>query len=258
MTWSTNHQANRIIAKVLQRKRRQVQSTAIAGVLGKTALFGALSQADRLLVAGRLRTVTFKTGQTIFARGDAGKEIFIVAEGRVRLAVLSPEGRALAFKLAGPGDMFGEVAVLDGGPRSADAVALTRVVALTLSQTRVEQLLASNTRISRAAISYLCSRLRQTSEQAEAIALHSIEARIARYLLARLKVRDAANETAKINIDLGLTQGELASLIGASRQKVNAALAALEAVGALKRTGKQIACNPGQLVRVASPGDSEN
>jgi hypothetical protein len=89
MTWSTNHQANRIIAKVLQRKRRQVQSTAIAGVLGKTALFGALSQADRLLVAGRLRTVTFKTGQTIFARGDAGKEIFIVAEGRVRLATCS-------------------------------------------------------------------------------------------------------------------------------------------------------------------------
>ena len=234
-----------------------MQGTAVAGVLGKTALFGSLSQTDRLQVAGRLRPMSFKAGQTIFSRGDAGTEIFIVTEGRVRLSVLSAEGRALSFKLAGPGDIFGEVAVLDGGTRSADAIAVTRVTVLALTQARIEQLLASNPRVARAAIAYLCGRLRQTSEQAESIALHPIEVRIARFLLARLKVRDGSREAARITVDLGLTQGELASLVGASRQKVNAALATLDAVGAVKRAGKQFVCSPAQLIRLTTSAGSD-
>ena len=234
-----------------------MQGTAVAGVLGKTALFGSLSQTDRLQVAGRLRPMSFKAGQTIFSRGDAGTEIFIVNQGRGRLSVLSAEGRALSFKLAGPGDIFGEVAVLDGGTRSADAIAVTRVTVLALTQARIEQLLASNPRVARAAIAYLCGRLRQTSEQAESIALHPIEVRIARFLLARLKVRDGSREAARITVDLGFTQSELASPVGASRQKVNAALATLDAVGAVKRAGKQFVCSPAQLIRLTTSAGSD-
>jgi CRP-like cAMP-binding protein len=236
-----------------------VQGNALASVLGKTALFGPLSQTDKNILAARTRTLAFKAGQTIFSRGDTGKDLFIVAEGRVRLSVISQDGRALAFKLAGPGEMFGELAVLDGGSRSADAVALTRVVAISLSQSRIEQIMTANTRVARAAIAYLCGRLRQTSEQVESIALHPIEVRIARFLLSRLKLRDAPLESAtKVTIELGMTQGELALLVGASRQKVNAALAELEAVGALKKAGKQqFVCNAVQLARLSSPGLAE-
>jgi CRP-like cAMP-binding protein len=230
-----------------------VQSTTLAGVLGKTALFGALSQADRTLVAEHMRKATFKAGKTIFSRGDVGRELYLLLEGRVRLSVFSADGRALSFKLAGAGEIFGEIAMLDGGARSADAIALTDVVAMTLSQTRVEALLAGNPRVARAAIVYLCTLLRHTSEQAETIALHPIEVRLARYLLARLKLRDGGAEISKpLPLELGMSQGELALLVGASRQKVNAALAHLEGTGAIKRSGNRLLCYGTKLARVAA------
>lgn len=228
-------------------------STTLAGMLGRTALFGSLSQADRVLVAEQMRKSAFKASKTIFSRGDPGRELYLLVEGRVRLSVFSTDGRALSFKIAGAGEIFGEVAVLDGGVRSADAIALTDVEAMTLSQTRVEALLAENPRVARAAIAYLCTRLRQTSEQAETIALHPIEVRLARYFLARLKLRDGGAEISKLqSLELGMSQGELALLVGASRQKVNEALAHLEELGALKRAGRQLLCNAAKLARVTA------
>jgi len=241
------------VADIFAHKQGMAHSTTLAGVLGKTALFGSLSQADRILVAEQMRKVTFKTNKTIFSRGDAGRELYLLVEGRVRLSVFSSDGRALSFKLAGAGEIFGEIAVLDGGVRSADALALTNVEAMTLSQARVDALLADNPRVARAAIAYLCTRLRQTSEQAETIALHPIEVRLARYLLAKLKLREGTAETARPQpLELGMSQGELALLVGASRQKVNEALARLEEIGALKRAGRQLLCNAAKLARVTA------
>ena len=111
-----------------------VQSSSVAALLGKTALFGTLAQADRLAVADQMRRTAFKQGQTIFARGDTGRDVFLVVEGSVRLSVFSSDGRALSFKHATAGEIFGEIAALDGGTRSADATALTRVEAMALPQ----------------------------------------------------------------------------------------------------------------------------
>ena len=98
-------------------------STSIAAVLGKTALFGSLGQADRLTVAGHMHRTAYKQGQTIFFRGDPGSEVYLVVEGSVRLSVFSSDGRTLSFKHANAGEVFGEIACLDGGARSADAIA---------------------------------------------------------------------------------------------------------------------------------------
>jgi CRP/FNR family transcriptional regulator, cyclic AMP receptor protein len=228
-------------------------NSSVAALLGKTAVFGSLSQADRLVVAGHMRKAMFKAGQTIFTRGDTGSDIYLVVEGRVRLSVFSSDGRALSFKHAGAGDVFGEIAAFDKGPRTADAFALTRVEAMTLPQERFNALIEGNPRVARAAIAYLCLRLRETSEQAEAIALHPIEVRLARFLLSRLKLREASGTNPKVLLDLGMSQNELALLIGASRQKVNAALTHLEAAGAVKRVGNRLACNAAKLVRIAAP-----
>ncbi len=226
--------------------------TSIAAVLGKTALFGALAQSDRLIVAGQLRRTTFKQGQTIFARGDPGSEIFLVVEGSVRLSVFSSDGRTLSFKHANAGEVFGEIACLDGGARSADAIALTRVEAMTLAQARLNSLIETNPRVARAAITFLCHRLRETSEQSEAIALHPIEVRLARFFLVRCKHREMAGGGSKPAFDIGMSQNELALLVGASRQKVNAALALLEEAGAVKRTGNRVVCNVARLQRLAA------
>jgi CRP/FNR family transcriptional regulator, cyclic AMP receptor protein len=232
--------------------------TAVATLLGKTAIFGPLGQADRLAVAGKMLKAELQPGQIVFARGDAGRNVYLVVSGSVRLSVFSADGRLLSFKHANAGDIFGEIAALDGGQRTADAVALTRVVAMTLTKEQFDRLLETNPRVSRAAIGWLCQRLRDTSAQAEAIALHPVEVRLARYLLSRLMPAPPESPAAdtgdrKATIDLGISQGELASLIGASRQKVNAALGLLEDAGAVNRMGRRLACDPALLARIATP-----
>jgi CRP-like cAMP-binding protein len=223
-------------------------SASVATLLGKTGLFGSLTQADRLAVAQAMRKTAFKMGQTIFVRGDTGKDVYLVVEGRVRLSVLSSDGRALSFKHADAGEIFGEIAAFDGGARSADAIALTRVEAMTLPHGRLNTLVETNPRVAKAAIAFLCQRLRETSEQSEAIALHPIEVRLARFLLARCKLGGGTKSLR----ELGMSQNELALLVGASRQKVNAALALLEREGALKRTGGGLTCNVAKLQRIAA------
>jgi CRP-like cAMP-binding protein len=232
--------------------------TAVATLLGKTAIFGPLGQADRLAVAGQMLKAELQPGQIVFARGDAGRNVYLVVSGSVRLSVFSADGRLLSFKHANAGDIFGEIAALDGGRRTADAVALTRVVAMTLTKEQFDRLIETNPRVARAAIGWLCQRLRDTSAQAEAIALHPVEVRLARYLLSRLMPAPLGSPAAgtgdrKATIDLGISQGELASLIGASRQKVNAALGLLEGAGAVNRMGRRLACDPAVLARIATP-----
>jgi CRP/FNR family transcriptional regulator, cyclic AMP receptor protein len=233
-------------------------AATVATLLGKTAIFGPLDAADRLVIAGQMLKTDLRSGQTVFTRGDAGRTVYLVASGSVRLSVFSADGRLLSFKHANAGDIFGEIAVLDGRPRTADAMALTRVVAMTLTKEQVDRLIETNPRVARAAIAWLCQRLRDTSAQAEAIALHPVEVRLARYLLSRLMPASSGNPecaplAGKATIELGISQGEVASLIGASRQKVNAALGFLEDAGAVSRIGRRLACDRTLLARIASP-----
>jgi CRP-like cAMP-binding protein len=228
--------------------------TSVAALLGRTALFGSLALEDRLEVADQMRAVGFRGGQSIFARGDPGDEVFLVVDGCVRLYVFSIDGRTLSFKHANPGDIFGEIAVLDGGTRSADAIALTRVEAMSLPRARLNALIEHNPRVAQAAIAFLCQRLRETSEQFEAVALHPIDARLARFLLARCEQRLKQASTPATIFELGMSQTELALLLGASRQKVNAALKRLAKEGAIKRTGKRLSCNVETLKDKADPG----
>jgi CRP/FNR family transcriptional regulator, cyclic AMP receptor protein len=182
-----------------------------------------------------MREAFYAAGQAIFARGDAGTDIYLVLEGRVRLSVLSAEGRELSFSYAGPGDLFGEIAALDGGGRTADATAVTAVHAMTLAHTALRQLVATTPAFASAVIAFLCHRLREADFQLEGVALHRIEVRLARFLLGLLRQREGAATAARGTIDLGMSQGELALLLGASRPKVCAALALLEDMGVIRR-----------------------
>src|SRR5262249_5486091 len=118
--------------------------TLVAALLGKSALFSALERDDRMAIAKQMRRASFEPGQTIFGRGDTGSDVYLVVKGRVRLSVFSMDGRLLSFKHADGGDIFGEIAALDGGPRTADAIALNRVDAMTLAQDRFNRLIEAN------------------------------------------------------------------------------------------------------------------
>ena len=228
-----------------------MEPQAIVELLGKTALFGTLADADRAAIAGRMRRVQFDGDQMIFSRGDPGRDIYLVLEGRIRLSILSSDGRELSFAHAGPGSIFGEIATLDGGERTAGATAISRVTAMALPQRAMMELIENNPKVALAAIRFLCTRLRETDQRLEAIALHRIEVRLARLLLSALKLQSPSAEGEEVPLDLGMSQGELALLIGASRPKVNIALTMLEDMGAISRKGSKLLCNTEVLQEIA-------
>ncbi|MBL8883216.1 MAG: Crp/Fnr family transcriptional regulator [Hyphomicrobium sp.] len=211
--------------------------------LAKAPLFGTLDETGRAAVAQELREASFDSGQNIFSRGDPGTELHIVIKGRVRLSVLTSDGRELSFAHVEPPSIFGELAVFDGRPRSADATAVNKVQTLTLSKAAFSRLLGERPQVAEAAVRFLSARLRDADEQLEAIALHPIEARLARFFLAAARQKDPNGKSERVSVSLPISQSELALLVGASRPKVNAALALLEAEGAIERKGAIVVCD---------------
>lgn len=224
---------------------------SIAAMLSRSALFGLLEEEDRKAVADRMRRTQFEPRQLIFSRGDPGREVYLVLEGRVRLSVLSSDGRELSLAHAAAGQVFGEIAVLDGGERTAGATAITAVKAMVLTQKALLDLIEANPRVAQAAIRFLCSRLRDTDLKLEAIALHPIEVRLARFFLSLIKANGVAPRGNKVPLEVGMSQGELALLIGASRPKVNIALTMLEDMGAIAKSGSAYNCDIQVLQDVA-------
>lgn len=235
------------------------RSTDTIELLAGTPLFGTLTEAERMLVARQMRPVAYETGTLIFARGDPGADLYLVTAGRVRLSVYSSEGRELAFLNAGPGEIFGEIAALDGGVRTADAKTISKVKAMTLSRSALTRLIDTVPAVANAAIAFLCARLRHTNDVFEAMALHSLEVRVARFLLSASALRGVTAQTGqhkgRVTFDLAMSQSEIALLIGASRPKVNTALHALEADGVISLEGNRVTCDLEALARIAGRDD---
>jgi CRP/FNR family transcriptional regulator, cyclic AMP receptor protein len=225
-------------------------NSSLVGVLARTDLFGSFSADELAECAAAFRLLRFNKGALVFARGDPSTHLYVVVEGRVRLAITSEEGRELSFRHAAPGELFGEIAALDGSPRSADATALTEVTAYALDRRAFRELWFARPGISAGVIAYLCGRLRTTSGQLEAIALYPLEARLARFLLLALGKRAVAAGK-RLPLELGFSQSELAQLLGASRPKVNIALGVLESANAINRTLDRIFCDPVKLAELA-------
>lgn len=223
----------------------------IAAVLGTHDIFATLEPAGREILASRMRPVSFTAGQVIFSRDDAARELYLIETGRVRISILTSEGRELSLTHIADGGLFGEIAVFDGGPRSATATALDAVSAYSLSRPALLSLMDTTPAIARAAVTFFCRRLRETDEKLEAIALYPIEARLARFLLSAVRLQFQKLDKPKMTLNLDMSQSELALLIGATRPKVNGALLQLESTGAVQRQGKQVICDIDALRMVA-------
>jgi CRP/FNR family transcriptional regulator, cyclic AMP receptor protein len=234
--------------------------TNIVELLAKTRMFGSLSQEILGQVYRQMRPIKFNSGQLIFERGDPGRDIYLVTAGRVRISVLTADGRELSFGHPGSGEIFGEVAALDGGPRTPNATALTKVETMALSRSAFGTLLETHPALGKAAIAFTCSRLREADLHFESVALQKIEARVARFLLILAQqqygqkngAKPAAAKGPVPPITLGLSQGELGLYLGASRPKINAALKLLEANEAITREGERIVCDCIALAAIAA------
>lgn len=226
-------------------------AASTAEMLSKTRVFGALGDECCEAIAKEMRDTSFSSGQMVFTRGDEGRDCYLVLSGRIRLSVLTAEGRELSFAHAETGALFGEIAMIDGGPRTADATAVNKVTAATLSRAAFERLIAQHPPISEAMLQFMCQRIREADQQLEAIALCPIEVRLARFFLANARARDEDADSGEVSVPFTMSQSELALLIGASRPKVNTALSMLETNGALKRGKDTIVCSIDALEDIA-------
>ncbi|SOC44101.1 CRP-like cAMP-binding protein [Rhizobium subbaraonis] len=197
----------------------------------------------------------WNAGTVLFQRGDDGTYLIVVISGRIKISLITPQGRELSLRHLEAGSIFGEMAILDGQPRSADATAAVATEGYVISKRDFLEVLSRNPQSYQAIIHYLCTKLRETTEQLETIALYDLDSRVARFFLAMLRNIHGSDLPECANLQLSLSQTEIASIVGASRPKINRSILALEEAGAIRRTDGIIFCHTGRLLAVAEPED---
>jgi CRP-like cAMP-binding protein len=186
-------------------------------LLGRLPFIGGVPDAALDRLAAIARPVRHDAGAVLFRRGDPGEGLVLVVDGLVRIHLSTEAGRELTLGLIGPGEPLGEIALIDGGPRSADATALTPVRALLLRHADAARIIGEDAAVASALLRTLAARLRRTTDQAEAVGLRSLPERVAMALLQL-----AATDPSGL---VRLPQGQIAALVAATRPKVNAVLA---------------------------------
>jgi CRP-like cAMP-binding protein len=189
-------------------------------LLSDVPLFADLSDEERAELGGRLRRRRYGRGEPLFLRGDPGNFLYLIERGRVKIALSSTEGKEMILALLGPGDFFGELALLDGGDRSADAVVVEDAELLLLGREDFLHFMEHRPRVALHALAILSRRLRQTDQLVHDAAFFDVPGRLASAIL-RLAETLGQPVADGVTISRRLTQVELADMIGASRESVN-------------------------------------
>jgi len=167
--------------------------------------------------------------QEIFAKGSAGESMMAVLSGSVKVSAWSPDGREVVFNTMDAGDIFGEIALLDGRERSADATALTDCEILVLYRRDFLPFLRRHPDLCIVLLEVLCQRLRRTSEQVEDVSFVTLGSRVAKLLLRLAHLEDGTGEPA-----VRVTQRELGHMVGGARESVNRHLHAWQKAGLIE------------------------
>jgi CRP-like cAMP-binding protein len=165
---------------------------------------------------------SLKRGATIVSKGDPGNSLIAVISGTVKISVSSPDGRSAILNLIGPGETFGEVAVLDGLARTADATANTNCEIYVIDRRDFLPFVRSQPALAMKFIELLCTRLRWTSDQVEEVILQDLPGRLASTLL-RLTEK---HKLAQGGRTIAITQQEISEMVGMTRESINKQLRA--------------------------------
>ncbi len=188
--------------------------------LAEVPLFAQLAPGELDRLAALLRPRRYRAGEVIFHEGDAGTALYIIAEGEVKIVLGSAEGKEVVLALLGGGDFFGEFALLDGEPRSADAVATVASQLLTLQREDFARFLTDHPRVALSLLAVLSRRLRRTDQLVHDAAFADVRTRLIKVLLELAQTK-GTQEPKGIVIGSRLTQGDLATMAGTTRESVN-------------------------------------
>ena len=201
------------------------EPTNFARLLGTNPFFADLGLDIIEAVAGLCVTCSLAQEETLFLKGDPADALYAVRRGQIRIATGTEAGQRLTLNLLGPGDVFGEVALLDGYSRTADAIATEATELFVVRRRDFLDLLEQRPAVAIRIIELLCERIRWMSERMEEVVLLSLPQRLARRLLALSEDYGA---------ELYVSQEELAVFIGATREAVNRQLQAWKRKGLLE------------------------
>jgi CRP-like cAMP-binding protein len=208
-------------------------------VIRKAPLFTALDDAAAASLLANMVSVKISKGSVLFAEGDEGDQLYVIAEGKLKLGTSSGDGRENLLSILGPGEMFGELSLFDPGPRTSTATAVTDAKLLSLGQEKLLPWLAENPKVALQLLARLAQRLRRTNEAVGDLVFSDVPGRVAKALID-LGERFGKKTEEGLFVHHDLTQEELAQLVGASRETVNKALADFAGRNWLKLDGRAV------------------
>jgi len=202
-------------------------------LLIRCPLFAELSAGEADSLAAFLRRRRYRAGEPVFREGDPGTAFYVVETGEVKILLGGSEGKEVVLALFGPGEFFGELALLDGEPRSADAVVTTAAELLILVREDFLRFLRDMPGVAVNMLASLSRRLRRTDRLVHDAAFSDVRTRVARLLVELAETRGKPGEGG-IVIGPRLTQGDLAGMVGATRESINKCLRYYSAQGLVR------------------------
>jgi CRP/FNR family transcriptional regulator, cyclic AMP receptor protein len=208
--------------------------SALTDALARVWIFQGLSQEELAHLSGLAQTKIYKPRETIVEKGDSATEFFVLLRGRAKVGAPGADGSHAAINVMGPGEVFGEIAILDGQPRSATVTTLEECEMAVVNKAGFNNLLTASPSIAVKLLNVLAGRVRELTTRIEDRSFLDVPARLAKQLLWLAKNHGVESGPA-VRIDLRLSQQELGDLVGATRESVNKQLREWTRTGILKQ-----------------------
>ncbi len=203
---------------------------AMSGALQRMPLLSVLPPETTALLERRATRRAFRRGQIVFRKGDPGSSMFLIVEGQVKMILPSEGGEEVLLGVLDAGDFFGDLSIIDGQPRSATIVATEPTETVVIRRDEFLGAIDANPRVAFDLLRILARRLRQTDEFVEDAIFLDVRGRLAKKLLELGETYGAVGPGGTV-IGIRLTQGDLAAMIGATRESVNKHLRSYRARG---------------------------
>ncbi len=206
----------------------------ILGLLGSIPLFSGLAEQDLLLIQNHAAIKSYRKNTVVIEQGDESTSLYIVAKGRVRVYLANEDGKELLLHNLGPGDYFGELALLGGIPRTASVMTETDTRLLVVTKQGFVECVRSNPDIALETIRQLVDKLSQLTEKTGVLALNDVYGRVVATLMDQVKEEGDRLITGR------LTQQDLAQMVGSSREMISRIFKDLKAGGYISLENKRV------------------
>jgi CRP/FNR family transcriptional regulator, cyclic AMP receptor protein len=210
-------------------------------LLANCFLFRGLVAGERDAIVARANMRHFAPGQTIFLMGSPGTSMMAVLDGKVRISVSSPQGREIVLAILEAGEVFGELAVLDGRDRTAHARAITACDLAMLERRHVMEFLERQPDAWPRIVNVLCQRVRGTNHHIGEITIQDLPMRVARVLLRISQTQKSRPAVPASVATVDVSQRDLADMVGAARESVNKCLRKWQRASLVRVEGTSIA-----------------